>query len=64
MVSYPSKSRSYLIVRSRQSKTASFNIVTYVGYGTFTRKEFAYSDYKISEIIAGYGRLSINKWRK
>jgi hypothetical protein len=27
------------------------------GYGAFVRKEFAYSDYRVSEIITGYGRL-------
>jgi DNA polymerase elongation subunit (family B) len=27
------------------------------GYGAFARKEFAYSDYRVSEIITGYGRL-------
>ena len=26
-------------------------------YGAFARKEFAYSDYRVSEIITGYGRL-------
>jgi DNA polymerase elongation subunit (family B) len=26
------------------------------GYGAFARKEFAYSDYRVSEIITGYGR--------
>ena len=27
------------------------------GYGAFARKEFAYSGYRVSEIITGYGRL-------
>jgi DNA polymerase elongation subunit (family B) len=27
------------------------------GYGAFARKEFAYSYYRVSEIITGYGRL-------
>jgi hypothetical protein len=25
-------------------------------YDAFARKEFAYSDYRVSEIITGYGR--------
>ena len=27
------------------------------GYGAFAQKEFAYSDYRVSEIITGFGRL-------
>jgi len=27
------------------------------GYCAFARKEFAYSDYRVSEIITGHGRL-------
>jgi hypothetical protein len=27
------------------------------GYGVFTRKEFAYSDYRVAVFITGYGRL-------
>ena len=27
------------------------------GYGCFAKKEFAYSDYRVSEIITGFGRL-------
>jgi DNA polymerase elongation subunit (family B) len=32
-------------------------VLANVGYGAFARKEFAHSDYRISEIITGYGRL-------
>ena len=34
------------------------------GYGAFARKEFAYSDYRVSEIITGFGRLIHKKMEK
>jgi DNA polymerase elongation subunit (family B) len=34
------------------------------GYGAFARKELAYSDYRVSEIITGYGRLIHKQMKK
>jgi DNA polymerase elongation subunit (family B) len=35
----------------------ALKLLANVGYGAFARKEFAYSEYRVSEIITGYGRL-------
>jgi DNA polymerase elongation subunit (family B) len=32
-------------------------LIANASYGAFVRKEFVYSDYRVSEIITGYGRL-------
>jgi DNA polymerase, archaea type len=34
------------------------------GYGVFARKEFEYSDYRVSEIITGFGRLTHKKMQQ
>jgi hypothetical protein len=42
-----------LIISS--SKTSTLNLLGNVGYAAFARKDFAYPDYRVSEIITGYG---------
>jgi DNA polymerase, archaea type len=40
-----------------EARQLALKLLANAGYGAFARKEFAYSDYRVSEIITGYGRL-------
>ncbi len=35
----------------------ALKLLANAGYGAFAQKEFAYYDYRVSEIITGFGRL-------
>ena len=40
-----------------EARQLALKLLANAGYAAFARKEFAYSDYRVSEIITGYGRL-------
>jgi DNA polymerase elongation subunit (family B) len=40
-----------------EARQVALKLLANAGYGAFARKEFVYSDYRVSEIITGYGRL-------
>ena len=40
-----------------EARQIALKLLANAGYGCFAKKEFAYSDYRVSEIITGFGRL-------
>jgi DNA polymerase elongation subunit (family B) len=49
------------LINYYEARQLALKILTNAGYGDFARKEFAYSDYRVSEIITGYGSRLIHK---
>jgi DNA polymerase, archaea type len=45
------------LINYYEARQLALKLLANAGYGAFARKEFAYSDYRVSEIITGYGRL-------
>ena len=47
-----------------EARQIALTLLANAGYGTFARKEFAYSDYRVPEIITGCGRLTYKQMEK
>jgi DNA polymerase elongation subunit (family B) len=47
-----------------EARQLALKFLANASYGAFARKEFAYSDYRVSEIITGYGRLTHKQMEK
>jgi len=45
------------LINCYEARQLVLKLLANADYGAFARKEFAYSDYRVSEIITGYGRL-------
>jgi DNA polymerase elongation subunit (family B) len=45
------------LINYYEARQLALKLLANAGYGAFARKEFAYSDYRVSEIITGYGRI-------
>jgi DNA polymerase elongation subunit (family B) len=45
------------LISNYEAGQLALKLLANAGYGAFARKEFAYSDYRVSEIITRYGRL-------
>jgi DNA polymerase, archaea type len=45
------------IISHYESRQIALKLLANAGYGAFAKKEFAYSDYRVSEIITGFGRI-------
>ena len=52
------------LINYYQAKQIALKLLANAGYGCFAKKEFAYSDYRVSEIITGFGRLIHKKLEK
>ena len=44
------------LISHYESRQIALKLLANAGYGAFAKKEFAYSDYRVSEIITGFGR--------
>src|SRR5262249_36928716 len=49
------------LVNYYDARQIAAKLLANAGYGVFARKEFEYSDYRVSEIITGFGRLTHKK---
>jgi len=53
----PKEQQQHELINYYEARQLALKLLANAGYGAFARKEFAYSDYRVSEIITGYGRL-------
>jgi DNA polymerase elongation subunit (family B) len=53
----PKEQQQQELIDYYESRQIALKLLANAGYGAFARKEFAFSDYRVSEIITGYGRL-------
>ena len=53
----PAENQQPELIGYYQAKQIALKLLANAGYGCFAKKEFAYSDYRVSEIITGFGRL-------
>jgi DNA polymerase, archaea type len=53
----PKEQQKQELIDYYEARQLALKLLANAGYGAFARKEFAYSDYRVSEIITGYGRL-------
>jgi DNA polymerase, archaea type len=61
----PKEQQQHELINYYEARQLALKLLANAGYGAFARKEFAYSDYRVSEIITGYGRLipkQMEKW--
>ena len=45
------------LINYYEARQLALKLLANSGYGAFAQKEFAYSDYRVSEIITGFGRI-------
>jgi DNA polymerase elongation subunit (family B) len=43
------------LINCYEARQSALKLLANAGYVAFARKEFAYSDHRVSEIITGYG---------
>ena len=53
----PKEQQQQELISHYESRQIALKLLANAGYGAFAKKEFAYSDYRVSEIITGFGRL-------
>jgi DNA polymerase, archaea type len=53
----PKEQQQHELIDYYEARQIALKLLANAGCGAFARKEFAYSDYRVSEIITGYGRL-------
>jgi DNA polymerase elongation subunit (family B) len=53
----PTENQQQLLTNYYEARQIALKLLANAGYGCFAKKEFAYSDYRVSEIITGFGRL-------
>src|SRR5215204_5589568 len=53
----PKEQQQHEMISYYEARQLALKLLANAGYGAFARKEFAYSDYRVSEIITGYGRI-------
>jgi DNA polymerase elongation subunit (family B) len=53
----PTESQQQQSTNNYEARQIALKLLANAGYGCFAKKEFAYSDYRVSEIITGFGRL-------
>jgi DNA polymerase I len=49
------------LINYYEARQVAAKLLANAGYGVFARKEFEYFDYRVSEIITGFGRLTHKK---
>ena len=60
----PKEQQQHELISYYEARQLALKLLANAGYGAFARKEFAYSDYRVSEIITGYARLIDTKYGK
>ena len=56
--------RLYYKKKKDNSKADALKILINSGYGVFGNEYFEYSDYRVADLIAGYGRFTLNKMKE
>ncbi|MGC2574528.1 MAG: DNA polymerase domain-containing protein [Candidatus Nitrosopolaris sp.] len=59
-----SKQQKQELINYYEARQVAAKLLANAGYGVFARKEFEYSDYRVSEIITGFGRLTHKKMQE
>jgi hypothetical protein len=52
------------LINYYEARQVAVKLLANAGYGVFARKEFEYSDFRVSEIITGFGRLTHKKMQE
>ena len=52
------------LINYYEARQIATKLLANAGYGVFARKEFEYSDFRVSEIITGFGRLTHKKMQE
>jgi DNA polymerase elongation subunit (family B) len=52
------------LINYYEARQIALKLLANAGYGCFAKNEFAYSDYRVSEIITGFGRLTHKEMEK
>ena len=60
----PAESRQQELIGYYEARQIALKLLANAGYGCFAKKEFAYADYRVSEIITGFGRLIHKEMKK
>jgi DNA polymerase elongation subunit (family B) len=53
----PKEQQNKELISYYEARQIALKLLANAGYGTFAQKEFAYYDYRVSEIITGFGRI-------
>ena len=53
----PKENRDSQKIVQYNARQTALKLLANAGYGVFAREEFDFSDYRVSELITGYGRL-------
>ena len=56
--------RLYYKKKKDKSKADALKILINSGYGVFGNEYFEYGDYRVADLIAGYGRYTLNKMKE
>jgi DNA polymerase elongation subunit (family B) len=56
-VAKPKEQQNQDLIIYYESRQIALKLLANAGYGGFAQKEFAYYDYRVSEIITGFGRI-------
>src|SRR5919112_2207911 len=56
-IAKPKDQQQLELINYYEARQLALKLLANAGYGAFARNEFDYSDYRVSEIITGYGRL-------
>ena len=60
----PTENRQQELIDYYEARQIALKLLANAGYGCFAKKEFAYADYRVSEIITGFGRLIHKELKK
>jgi DNA polymerase I len=60
----PKEQQQLQLISYYEARQIALKLLANAGYGAFAQKEFAYSDYRVSEIITGFGRIIHKKMEK
>ena len=60
----PKQQQKQELINYYEARQVAAKLLANAGYGVFARKEFEYSDYRVSEIIRGFGRLTHKKMQE
>ncbi|MGB8938040.1 MAG: DNA polymerase domain-containing protein [Candidatus Nitrosopolaris sp.] len=60
----PKQQQKQELINYYEARQVAAKLLANAGYAVFARKEFEYSDYRASEIITGFGRLTHKKMQE
>ena len=60
----PKQQQKRELINYYEARQVAAKLLANAGYGVFARKEFEYSDFRVSEITTGFGRLTHKKMQE